>query len=66
LLNNINGGEIEKALFNLNTDKNFKIINYKASGSIKKIDTKITNDFIIEEVSFNFIADNNLTLVKSI
>jgi hypothetical protein len=66
LLNNINGGEIEKALFNLNTDKNFKIINYKASGSIKKIDTKITNDFIIEEVSFNFIADNNLTLVNSI
>jgi len=66
LLNNINGGEIEEALFDLNTDKNFKLVNYKAAGTIKKINAKITSDFTIKNISFNFIADKNLTLVNSI
>jgi len=66
LLNNLNGGEVEKALFNLRTDKDFKLIDYKANGSIKKVTAKITNNFTIKDVSFNFIADNNLTLINSI
>jgi len=36
LLNNINEGKIEKALFDLNIDNNFKIIDYKVNGTIKK------------------------------
>ena len=66
LLNNINGGEIEEALFDLNTDKDFKLVDYKASGTIKKIDAKLTSDFIIQNISFNFIADKSLTSVNSI
>ena len=66
LLKNLNGGEVEKALFNLRTDKDFKLIDYKANGSIKKVTAKITNNFTIKDVSFNFIADNNLTLINSI
>ena len=66
LLNNINGGEIEEALFDLNTDKNFKLVNYKVAGTIKKINAKLTSDFTIKNISFNFIADKSLTLVNSI
>tara|TARA_B110000971_G_scaffold159533_1_gene163024 strand:+ start:2964 stop:5156 length:2193 start_codon:yes stop_codon:yes gene_type:complete len=66
LLNNLNGGEIEKALFNLSIDKNFKLNDYKASGSIKKLNSKISNNVVIKNISFNFIIDNNLTLINSI
>jgi hypothetical protein len=66
LLNNLKGGEIKKALINLNTDKNFKVVKYKASGTIKKINVKIKNNFIIKDISLNFIADKNLTLLNSI
>ena len=66
LLNNIIGGEIEKASFNLDINKNFKLVDYNVSGSVKKIDSKITNDFIIKNISFNFIADSKLTLINSI
>jgi hypothetical protein len=66
LLNNLEGGEIEKALFDLNIDKNFKLTDYKANGAIKKVNTKITNNFIIQDVGFNFIVDDNLILINSI
>ncbi len=66
LLNNINGGEVEKAFFDLNTNKNFNIVNYKAGGTIKKINAKITSDVKINNISFNFKIDNNLTLINSI
>ena len=66
LLNNLEGGEIEKALFDLNIDKNFKLTDYKANGTIKKVNTKITNNFIIQDVGFNFIVDDNLILINSI
>ena len=66
LLNNINEGTIEKALFNLNIDKDLKLVDYKASGSIKKIDVKIINNSIIQNISFNFKVDKNLILMNSI
>ena len=66
LLNNLKYGEIKEALFDLNLDKNFRVINYKANGSIKKIDAKIKSDFTIKDISFNFIVDKNLTLINSI
>jgi len=66
LLNNISNGEIEKALFDLSIDKNFKFVDYKASGLIKKVNAKITSDSIIKNISFNFIADKSLTLINSI
>ena len=66
LLNNFEGGEIEKALFDLEIDKNFKLTNYKAKGTIKKVKTKIKNNFIIQDLGFNFIVDSNLTLINSI
>ena len=66
LLNNINGGEIEKASFDLSTDKNFRLIDYKANGSIKKTNVVVSNDFTLKDVSFNFIVDSELTLINSI
>ena len=66
LLNNINGGEIEKASFDLIVDKNFKLIDYKANGAISKVNLKISNNLLIEEIGFNFIVDKNLALINSI
>ena len=66
LLNNLYGGEIKKALFDLNLDEDFKITEYKASGRIKKVNTNIKKNLKIENISFNFIVDNNLTLINSI
>ena len=66
LLNNINEGKIEKALFDLNIDNNFKIIDYKINGTIKKINAKITNNFKIKNIGFNFVLDKNLTLINSV
>ena len=66
LLNNLQEGEIEKALFDLNINKDFKLIDYKASGVVKEVNAKIKNNFTIKNISFNFIADSNLTLINSI
>ena len=66
LLNNLEGGKIEKAAFDLSINKNFKILNYQANGKIIKINTKIKNNFIIKDLGFNFIIDKNLTLINSI
>ena len=66
LLNNIQGGEIEKASFNLNIDKDFNLIDYKVSGSTKGINVKIKNNFKVNDISFNFRVDDKLTLINSI
>ena len=66
LLNNINGGEIEKALFDLNIGKNFNLINYKVSGTVKEVDVKIRNKAIVKNINFNFKIDNDLTLINSV
>jgi hypothetical protein len=66
LLNNIKGGEIEKASFDLNINKYFKLLDYKVNGSIKKMDAKIVSDFIIKDINFKFKTDNSLTLINSI
>jgi hypothetical protein len=65
-LNNLNEGEIEKALFNIKIGKNFELIEYKANGTIKKVNAKIKNDIEIKNIGFNFIVDNNLSLINSI
>ncbi len=66
LLNNLEGGEIEKALFDLNIDKNFNLTSYKVKGSIKKINLKVKKSFAVKDMSFNFIADRDLTLINSL
>jgi len=66
LLNNLEGGQIEKALFDLNLDKNFNLISYKVKGSIKKINLKVKKSFVVKDMSFNFIADRDLTLINSL
>jgi hypothetical protein len=66
LLNNINNGKIEKILINVKLDKDLNIIDYKLNGSVKKISVKISKDILIQDINFNFISDNNLTLINSI
>ena len=66
LLNNLNGGKIEKILVDLKIDKDFKIIDYKVNGSVKKINVKISDNILIQDINLNFISDKNLTLINSI
>ena len=66
LLNNLSDGEIEKILIDIKLDDNLNISEYKANGSIKKINIKVSNDLLIKGVSFNFISDKNLTLINSL
>jgi len=66
LLNNINEGEFEKILIDLNLGDNFIIDDYKLNGSIKKVNIKVLNDLLVEDVSLNFISDKNLTLINSL
>jgi hypothetical protein len=66
LLNNLSNGEIEKILIDVKLDKNLKIYDYKVNGSVKKINIKVINHLLIQDVSLNFISDKNLTLVNSL
>ena len=66
LLNNLSNGEIEKILIDVKLDKNLKIYDYKVNGSVKKINIKVINNLLIQDVSLNFISDKNLTLINSI
>jgi len=66
LLNNLDSGKIEKISIDVKLNKNLNITDYKLNGSIKKINLKIFDDLIIQDVNLNFISDKNLTLVNSI
>ena len=66
LLNNINGGEIEKITINVKLGENLNINDYKINGSLKKINIKALKNFEIKDVSFNFISDQDLTLINSL
>ena len=56
LLNNLQEGEIEKALFDLNINKDFKLIDYKASGVVKEVNAKIVE---VEKKSAKALEEHN-------
>ena len=66
LLNNLNSGKIEKILIEIKLDENLKIYDYKISGSVKKIQVKIFDNLLVQDVNLNFVSDKNLTLINSI
>ena len=66
LLNNLNNGQFEKVMIDIKLDENLKIKDYKANGLIKKVNVKAADNLIVEDVSFNFISDKNLTLINSL
>ena len=66
LLNNLNKGKIKKISIDVKLDKNLNIKEYKANGSIKKINIKIFDDLLIEDISLNFISNKDLTIINSI
>jgi hypothetical protein len=66
LLNNINGGEVEKITINVKLGENLNINDYKINGSLKKINIKTLKNLEIKDVSFNFISDQDLTLINSL
>ena len=66
LLNNFKNGKIEKILITAKLDKDLNIVDYKLNGSIKKINIKISDDLLIQDVNLNFISDKDLTLINSI
>ena len=66
LLNNLKNGKIEKILITAKLDKDLNIVDYKLNGSIKKINIKISDDLLIQDVNLNFVSDKDLTLINSI
>jgi len=69
LLNNLEGGEIEKASFNLYIGENFKINEYKANGTIKKINLRIKNNLtLINSIQANYegisVSNGSINLDK--
>ena len=66
LLNNIIKGEVVKSNFDLSLSNNLRIKDYKINGKIKNLNTKISKDTIINDISFNFVLDKNLILLNSI
>ena len=66
LLNNLKNGKIEKILIIAKLDKDLNIVDYKLNGSIKKINIKILDNLLIQDVNLNFISDKDLTLINSI
>jgi hypothetical protein len=66
LLNNLNNGKIKKISIDVSLNKDLNITDYKINGSVKKIDIKISDDLLIQNVNLNFISDKNLTLINSI
>ena len=61
LLNNINGGEIEKALFDLNIGKNFNLINYK----VRIILSVFLFVFLLFANYIGWIEPNNFNLLPT-
>jgi hypothetical protein len=66
LLNNIDKGKVEKIFIDIKLGENLKIKEYKVNGSVKKVNINLHNNFLIQDVSFNFISDKSLTLINSI
>ena len=65
ILNNISQGKI-KSLINIEFDEELKIENYKVSGKVKNVNLIVTDELKFEDTSFNFISDNDFTLLNSI
>ena len=66
LLNNLKNGKIEKILIDVKLDKDLNITDYQTNGTVKKINVKTKNNLLIQDIHFNFISDNDLTLINSI
>ena len=66
LLNNLKNGKIEKILIDVKLDKDLNITDYQTNGTVKKINVKTKNNLLIQDINFNFISDNDLTLINSI
>ncbi len=47
-------------------DKDLNITDYQTNGTVKKINVKTKNNLLIQDINFNFISDNDLTLINSI
>jgi len=65
IFNNLSKGKI-KSVINIEFDEEFKIKNYRISGKVKNINLLLSDRMSLNKTSFNFIADNNLTLLNSI
>jgi hypothetical protein len=66
LLNNFKNGKIEKIFIDVKLDKDLNITDYQTNGTVKKINIKTINNLLIQDINFNFISDNDLTLINSI
>ncbi len=65
ILNNLSKGSVNGQI-NLEFGENFKLINYKAKGILKKTHIIFSNKYQISDTSFNFIVDPDLVLINSI
>ena len=66
LLNNLNKGLLKKLTITVSLDDKFNIKDFKLNGNLENLDIKLTNQYLVNDISLNFIADKNLILLNSI
>ncbi|MEK9638086.1 MAG: hypothetical protein VW126_00395, partial [Pelagibacteraceae bacterium] len=66
LLNNLNKGLLKKLNTTVSLDDKFNIKDFKLNGNLENLDIKLTNQYLVNDISLNFIADKNLILLNSI
>lgn len=66
LLNNLNKGLLKKLTTTVSLDDKFNIKDFKLNGNLENLDIKLTNQYLVNDISLNFIADKNLILLNSI
>ena len=65
ILNNVSNGSLKGDIL-FEFDENFKILNYKATGSLQKVDLQFSKEIIISKTNFNFFVENELIRLDSI
>ena len=66
LLNNLNKGLLKKLTTTVSLDDKFNIKDFKLNGNLEDLDIKLTDQYLVKDISLNFIADKNLILLNSI
>jgi hypothetical protein len=65
ILNNVYNGTV-KGDISLEFDENFKILDYKVTGSLEKVDLEFSKEIVINKTNFNFFVENEVIKLDSI
>ena len=65
IMNNVSEGDIE-GVFNLEFEKNLKLIDYQINGVVKNLDINLLDKTNIKNTNFNFLVDNEVIFLEAI